>query len=228
MAVDQQVLPVLYFTADEISELPARLREKIEVALDDKTNEPKKWVLVGAETDQQATIMRKAMKTVGQITQQRRTALSLSNIEKLVDIYLEGEQRAEVDEDIERDNAELRATYLLETKSYTAAEIRSFSPKAKPKNKSEPASRWKREKKIFAIRHSGRDLFPCFQFADGLPLPVIQKVLARLPDGMTPWQIAFWFASGNGWLDGIAPQEALNDVESILDAADRMRELANG
>ncbi|GEM_PF-1070238 len=228
MTVQQQAFPTLDLTVDEISNLPAALREKIKVALGDQIKEPKRWVLVGAETAEQATIMRKTVKAVGQITQQRRAALSAGNIEKLVDLYLEGEKRAEIDEEIELDNARLRAKYLSETKSYTAAKIRSLSLKAKPKNKSEPASRWKREKKIFAIRHRGSDFFPCFQFADGSPLPVIKTVLTQLPDDMTPWQIAFWFASGNGWLDGKAPQEALSDVKSVLGAADRMRETAIG
>ena len=36
---------------------------------------------------------------------------------------------------------------------------------------------------------------------------------------MTGWQIAMWFASGNGWLDGAAPQDRLGDPEAVLDAA---------
>ena len=66
------------------------------------------------------------------------------------------------------------------------------------------------------------------QFADGNPLPVIKEVLKRLPDGMTPWQIAFWFQSGNGWLDGRSPEEALGDEDAVLNAADRLREPAIG
>lgn len=176
-----------------------------------------------------AIIMRKTVKTVTQILPQRRSALREGNIEKLVDIFLEGEERLEVDEDIDLENAKLRATYFSDTKPYTAAEIRAFrAPGKMPKNKSEPASRWKRENRIFAIRKNGVDYFPRFQFVDGAPLPLIKKVLKQLPDDMTQWQIAFWFASGNGWLDGIAPQDALGDEEGVLLAAQRMRETAIG
>lgn len=228
MTAQQQALPTLDLTADEIAKLPVALREKIKAALGADAKEPKRWVLIGAETAKQATIMRKTVKTVGQIAKQRRAAMSEDNIAKLVDLYLEGEERAEVDDEIELDNAELRATYLLETKSYTASDIRARSTKAKPKNPSEPASRWKRENRVFAIRHAGSDLFPCFQFADGAPLPVIKKILTKLPEDMTPWQIAFWFASDNGWLDGKAPQNALSDMEGVVNAAEQMNETAIG
>lgn len=176
-----------------------------------------------------AVIVRKVLKTVAEILPLRRSALREASIEKLVDILLEGEERPEVDEEIDLDNAKLRAMYFSDTKPYTAADIRAMrAPGKMPKNKSEPASRWKRENRIFAIRRNGIDYFPRFQFADGAPLPVLKKVLNALPDDMTPWQIAFWFASGNGWLDGIAPQEALKNETGVLLAAQRMRETTIG
>ena len=96
------------------------------------------------------------------------------------------------------------------------------------RNKSEPASRWKKEGKTFAVRVERRDLYPAFQFEDGAPRPVVRDVLAALPDGMTSWQKAFWFASGNGWLDGEEPQRRLNDGERVVDAARRLSEPAGG
>ena len=78
------------------------------------------------------------------------------------------------------------------------------------------------------MRNGRAQLFPCFQFADGHPLPVVKKVLKRLPADMTPWQIAFWFRSGNGWLDGRSPEEALGDEEGVLNAADCLRDPAVG
>ena len=36
---------------------------------------------------------------------------------------------------------------------------------------------------------------------------------------MTGWQIAMWFASGNGWLEGAEPQERLSDPDAVVDAA---------
>lgn len=50
--------------------------------------------------------------------------------------------------------------------------------------------------------------------------PEIARILTMLPADMSPWQIAFWFASGNGWIeDDKAPQDALHDLAHVLAAA---------
>ena len=162
------------------------------------------------------------------IVGQRRKEMTERNIEALVDLYLEGEERADVDRELEQDNAELRARYLREVPTYTAVDIHELMHGSKLSNLSESASRWKREKRVFAVRAGPAQLFPRFQLADGYPLPVIKEVLKRLPDDMTPWQIAFWFRSGNGWLDGRSPEEALGDEAGVLNAAERLREPAIG
>ena len=70
------------------------------------------------------------------------------------------------------------------------------------------------------MRAGPAQVFPRFQFADGYPLLLIKEMLKRLPGDMTPWQIAFWFRSGNGWLDGRSPEEVLGDGDGVLNAAD--------
>ncbi len=135
--------------------------------------------------------------------------------------------RARVETELTVDNARLRADYLRETPLLTAAGIRAASGLG-PRNRSEPASRWKREGRLFAVRRSGIDLYPAFQFADGSPLPPVKAILAALPAGMTGWQTALWFASSNGWLGGAAPQERLSDPEAVVAAAGRLADPAIG
>ena len=166
--------------------------------------------------------MRAAATMAGRIVGQRRVELTERNIEALVDLYLQGEERADVDREIELDNARLRAEYLSEVPTFTAVDIHKLMHSSLLSNPSEPASRWRREKRVFAVRKGRAQLYPCFQFADGLPLPVIKQVLKHLPADMTPWQIAFWFRSGNGWLDGKSPEEALGDEDRVLNSADRL------
>lgn len=227
MTSQHDTLPTLDLTEAEIAKLPPALRAKIKAAVGKQGPLPRRWVLVGARTAKQAAIMRKTVKTVGQIAMHRRLALTEKNIEQLVDLYLEGEERAEVDEEIELDNAELRAVYLRQVPCLTSQHIHDRAPR-KPKNPSEPASRWKRERRIFAVRHGGIDLYPAFQLVDGAPRPMIRLILGKLPPDLTPWQTAFWFASGNGWLDGAAPQESLADENAVIAAAERMGEIAVG
>ena len=220
--------PAIEFTADEIRKLPKSVRDKIRAASGAEADAAGGWLLVGATTKKQAAIIKKTVRTVSSIATDRRAALTERNISQLVDLYLEGEPRAEIDEELDRDNAALRADYLKSMPCYTGAQIRANVRKAPPKNKSEPASRWKREGRIFAIQDRGVDLFPQFQFQDGDPRKVIAKILAALPEDMSVWQIAFWFASGNGWLDGDAPQDKLTNESAVVAAAAELNNMAAG
>ena len=214
-------------TADEVEQISSRLREKIKAA-GGPTGKLRRWVLIGAGSGPEAAAIRATVTMAGRIVALRRTKMTERNIEALVDLYLQDEERADVDRELEQDNAELRACYLREVPTYTAADIHKLMHGSQLSNPSEPASRWKREKRVFAVPVGRARLFPRLQFADGYPLTVIKEVLERLPDGMTPWQIAFWFQSGNGWLDGRSPEEALGDADAVLNAAERLREPAIG
>ena len=227
MAEVAESVAVVDLTQDEFERLPSRLREKIE-ATEGSTGKPEQWLLIGARSRRQKAIMRRVLETVGRIAEHRREAMIERHIEILVDLYIEGEERADVDREIERDNAEMRARYLQETKTWTAADIHEHMHGGQLANPSEPASRWRRDKKVFAVRAGRARLFPSFQFTDGRPRPVIADVLKRLPHDMTPWQIAFWFQAGNGWLGGRSPEEALDDRDGILMAADRLRDTPVG
>ncbi len=219
--------PTVELTTDDIARFPRRLRLKIEA-----TREPRKtlrrWVVIGARSRREANVIRRTATMARRIAGRRRRELTEHNIDTLVHLYLQGEERADIDRELEQDNAAARARYLMEVPTYAAADIHELMHGSRLSNPSEPASRWRREKRIFAVRSGRAQLYPRFQFADGGPLPIIRDILKRLPDGMTPWQTALWFHSGNGWLDGKSPDEALGDEEVVLRAAERLREPAIG
>ena len=222
--------PAVELTPEEVEGFSARLREKVKASscLRGKRQQLRRWILIGTQSEQEAAFMCATATMAGRILDQRRMELTERNIEALVDLYLQGEERADVDRELEQDNAEQRAEYLREVPTFTTADIHKLMHGSQLSNPSEPASRWRPEKRIFAVRNGRAQLFPCFQFADGHPLPVVKQVLKRLPDDMTPWQIAFWFQSGNGWLDGRSPEEALGDVDGVLNAAECLRDPAVG
>ena len=157
----------------------------------------------------------------------RRAQLQDANMGKMPQVLLSDSPRAALDADLDTDNARLRAEYLQETRHLTSAQIRAASGLA-PRNGSETASRWKREGRLFAVRRAGKDLYPAFQFVDGVPRPAIRKILAALPKDMTDWQIALWFASGDGWLGGDEPQKSLSEPNNVIEAARRLSEPAVG
>ena len=148
-----------------------------------------------------------------------RPALSESRTQALLAAIATPDTPSKLVADLEVDNAILRARYLDGHKVYTSREVRGLSGLA-TRNPSEPASRWKRHRRIFGVPVGNQDRYPAFQFADGRPRPEIARILTVLPADMSPWQIAFWFASSNGWIEGDnAPEEALDDIDRVLAAA---------
>ncbi len=222
-----ETLSLIDLTADDIANLPARLRERIGASGHAEDDASDVWLLVGDASEHLAELVERTVETLPALAAERGFRLAEANIEKLLDVLLAGAPRPSVDTALDIDNARLRADYLRETLLLNAADIRATSGLA-PRNRSEPASRWKREGKLFAVRRSGIDLYPAFQFADGAPRPVVKAVLAALPDSMTGWQIAMWFASGNGWLDGATPQDRLSDRADVIEAARRLADPAIG
>lgn len=221
------VLSHIDLTPEDIEKLPAGLRRKIKAAFGPADQPSGDWLIVGAASASLAKLIERAVETLPPIAAARGAKLTEANIEKMLDVILADAPRARVETDLDVDNAELRAEYLQTTPLLTAAEVRAASG-LNPRNKSEPASRWKREGKLFAVRRAGIDLYPAFQFADGVPRPVIKAVLQALPADMTAWQIAMWFGSGNGWLDGAEPQRSLSRPNDVIDAARKLAEPAIG
>ena len=205
---------------DDLSALPASLREKIADAFV-PGEAPGTWTLVGTTDTELGGLFRRMIARLSPIAGMYRRELTESNIELMVRSILADAPRPDVRAELEMDNARLRADYLRETQMLSGAQVRAASGR-NPKNLGEPASRWKREGRVFAVRYGGRDLYPAFQFADGQPRPVIKEILSLLPASVTPWQIAMWFSSGNAWLDGAEPRERLDEPGEVLEAARRL------
>ena len=96
-------------------------------------------------------------------------------------------------------------------------------------NPAAPANRWKKERKIFAIRHQGKDWFASYQL-DGeyRPLAVISELLSLLGLRYDGWQIAAWFDSTNAFLKGKKPKELLAEPARVVAAARRKHPADHG
>jgi hypothetical protein len=124
---------------------------------------------------------------------------------------------------IETDNARERARFLSDTACLTSKEI-AQNAGHQAANASVTGSRWKQQGRIFSVPSRGSELYPAFQFREGQPHPSVAKILRELPKQMSPWQVAFWFTSSNGWLRGAAPADRLDDEEAVVKAARRASE----
>ncbi|HEX3552850.1 MAG TPA: phasin family protein [Thermoanaerobaculia bacterium] len=124
-----------------------------------------------------------------------------------------------------RRNAAARADLLREFSAFSSAEVAEMAG-SKAQNKAALANRWKQEGRVFSVPHRGSTFFPGYQFdSKGQPIPVISRVLATLGRRSREWELALWFTSANGWLDGRRPVDLLADgPEEVARAAERETE----
>lgn len=120
--------------------------------------------------------------------------------------------------------AEARSWFESSYRCLSSSEVAALSGST-ARNSAAKANRLKGEGKIFAIPGPKGDRFPLFQFSDeGAPYPIVAEVLAALA-GKSPWSIALWFVSPNGWLDGERPVDLLEkESNRIASAAQRATE----
>jgi hypothetical protein len=125
-----------------------------------------------------------------------------------------------------RRNSAARAALIEELGLLTSAEVAELN-RSEAENRAALASRWKREGRIFSVRHHGRDYFPGFQLrTDGPPREVIADVLKALGGGEPHargrgWETALWFTGANGHLGGRRPVDLLeSDPEAVVAAAE--------
>ena len=180
-------------------------------------------VVVVPKDDPLGSTVSRVVERVPEIARIRRQELTEKNIDALVELYLADDPVAEARRVIETDNARERARFLSDVACLTSKEI-AQNAGHRAANASVTASRWKQQGRIFSVSSRGSELYPAFQFREGQPHPTVAKILRELPKQMSPWQIAFWFTSSNGWLRGAAPADRLDDEEAVVKAAHRESE----
>jgi hypothetical protein len=179
-----------------------------------------------ASHDNDPLVERTALKIIHrtrEMVHARRRELTESNIDTLIDLYLTDDPIAETRTAIEADNARERAQFLRDVRCLTSKQV-AENAGHQAANTSVTGSRWKQQGRAFSVPWKGNELYPAFQFRDGQPHPNVAKVLHELPARLSPWQIAFWFTSSNGWLNGAMPAERLDDETAIVAAARRESE----
>jgi hypothetical protein len=158
-----------------------------------------------------------------------RRRASEAMIERILGALIETQDPvAKVSAEIDAANANARMRFVATFPTLSAEEIAERAG-SKAQNRHQAASRWKGEGKIFSVPWQGLERFPAFQFDHGRPIPAVASALAALPDRMSRWEVAFWFVSTNGWLDGKSPHDELRDNPGrVVEAAKREAEAVVG
>lgn len=91
----------------------------------------------------------------------------------------------------------LRAN-VLQNGFFTAAEIRDVKAPG-----------------LLVITDHDEDIYPAFQFEPGTaelaPQAAVANMCLNTIEGMRAWEVAMWWVSSNGYLDGPTPVEILSD-----------------
>ena len=216
-----QPKPILWapLQAEEVEKLPPKVRDRLDAGVESGADD--EWIVVHAAGISVSGVVDR----LSQLCGKRIKEGNLRDLDPVLEWLVSASSGVEAQ--LAVDNLELRREYLEETPILTAADVHVASG-LQSRNKSEPASRWKAEGKLFAVRVGRRDLYPAFQFQDGAPRSIIKDILTVLPEAMTGWQKALWFASANGWLDGDEPQQRLDEGKQVVEAARRLAEPASG
>lgn len=161
------------------------------------------------------------------LPQRFRNLPMVMQVESVLDpSVMELPRLADPDEEVDRDTIQWRESFLRSYPYLTSAQISAQSSRAK--NKAAIASRWVGEKKIFAVRNRGQQLFPRFQFQDGLPLPVIAKVIKIFPEHASGWDLAYFFTTTNPYIEGRKPIDLLkSNPDRVVSLADAFAHPAN-
>ena len=207
---------------DEVENLPSHIKEAPGESTAGFEDE---WIVLHAPAGPMRSLIDKLNRLHGMFPQGIADTSRERYLDRALELLLAADSGPEGDLAVE--NLEMRRSYVKKTPMLAAAQIHRLSG-LRSKNKSVPASRWKAEGKIFAVRMTGRDQYPQFQFENGAPRPVIKNILVALPENLTAWQTALWFASANGWLNGGRPQDFLDNVEAVINAAYQLANPAIG
>ena len=164
-------------------------------------------------------------------------AKTFVNIAPLVGAVLERRQQAALDAIVEalvpdvppprhmvieaRMTAEARKEVLESASWLTAAQVADAAGFSKTNPSAQP-NKWKKEGRIFAVRHRGVDYFPGYALDAGAgyrPLKGLADILAIFKGRKDDWGLAYWFASANSFLGGRRPQDVLAEEPNQVAAA---------
>lgn len=196
------------------------LRGRLSFASGPKESDPggREVIVISGNDPRLADAMERMPSILRTIFRRRRGKLSEARIEKIIEAIEPNDPMDLIERRIDEGNAALRLRFVEEIPCLTSGQIHKLAGHG-GLNPSQTASAWKRQDRVFSVPFRNRQLYPAFEFAEGLPRPIIKKILSALPADMTAWQTAFWFVTGNGWLDGVVPKDALDDENGVLEAA---------
>lgn len=170
-----------------------------------------------------ASAFAEAVRLIAPLIIDRLAIHKTATLKKLVDALVPAASPPEHLVTEARMNADARQT-VLESAEWISAVRLSEIAGFKGQNASAQPNKWKREGKVFALRHDGNDLYPAYALDRDMqyrPIKGLVPILKVFKGKLDAWDIAIWFASANSFLGGTAPKDLLKSApERVLAAAE--------
>jgi len=178
--------------------------------------------LLGHAGKSTVSVFEETMRLIAPIIMRKLVARETATLEKLVEALMPAVSPPKHLLVEARMNAEARRAVLESAEWINAAQLSELAGFI-GRNASAQPNKWKREGRIFAIRHQGVDLFPDYaldaekQFR---PIAELAPILQAFDEQCDGWDIAIWFASVNSFLGGACPKDLLTSTpKRVLEAA---------
>ncbi len=121
-----------------------------------------------------------------------------------------------------------RRARLLKEFGWTTAEELAAANGSQAANRHALADNWKKRRLVFSVPHRDakkgqHEVFPLFQFEDHRPIKAVREIIEAFGERKSPWKLALWFTSNNGWLPNQArPVDLLtSSPKDVIEAARR-------
>lgn len=182
--------------------------------------------LIEVESDAMSRVLEAVMPLLDRLLQEKTAQVREQKLEEMVD-FIAGQMVVPSGIDVQMaQRLASRYARILNEFGYVSAEQLAEANQSRAANRQALADNWKKRRQVFSVRHrdaSGQTLevFPLFQFEDHRPIKAVQSVLEAFGERKSPWKLALWFTSNNGWLPGQA-----RPVDLLTSAADAVVEAA--
>lgn len=183
--------------------------------------------LIGVEDEAASHVLEGMMPLLGRLLSEKMIEVRARKMEQMVSFMTE---QMLVPTAVDRQMAQRLATRharILNEFGYFSGEQLADANRSQAASRSALVDNWRKRGQVFAVRHPdattarSREVYPAFQFDNHKPIKAVQAVLQAFGDRKSPWKLALWFTSNNGWLAGQArPVDLLpTQPEAVIQAA---------
>jgi hypothetical protein len=191
-------------------------------------NEAEHTYLLRVRSEDLAKVLEAVMSSLEPLIREHAVRTRLRKSEELVKFLTDKlVVPSDVDVSMARRLAARRARLLKEFGSVTAEQLAAVN-RSRAANRHALADNWKKRRLVFSFLHPDtkgrlREVFPLFQFEDHRPIKAVREIIEAFGERKSPWKLALWFTSNNGWLPNQArPVDLLTSLpNAVIEAARR-------